>query len=247
MESLKSGVFYIKATTFDECDPHVTRLSLNFNLDNSQSYFIGRKEFKVSPKRFLLINEGQSFTTFSDADTESRMITLAFKVGLSEELYHSFSSTHEHLLESVGLTTTPRRFFEQTYSVDEAIRAKLDLVTQTDFSDEQELQQELNNILLHVMLLQTDIGKKIESIRKVKASTRTEIYRRMQMAFEFLHNNFYKQIVIDDIAKEACLSGFHFKRLFREIYLESPYQYIKSLRIEKAKELLRKGLPVTEV
>jgi AraC family transcriptional regulator len=247
MASLQSGVFYIKGTKFEECEPHVTRLSLNFNLDNSQSYFIGRREFKVSPGRFLLINEGQSFTTFSDSETESRMITLAFKVGLADELFQIFSATHEQLLEGTGPGSTRSGFFEQTYAVDNDIRQRLFEVTKHDCCDEDELQEKLDNILLKVMFLQTDIRKKIDAIGKIKPSTRAEIYRRMQHAFEFVHNNFDQRIVIEDIARGACLSVFHFKRLFKEIYLQAPYQYIKFLRIEKAKDLLRKGVPVGEV
>jgi AraC family transcriptional regulator len=246
MASLKSGVFYIKGTKFEKCEPHVTRLSLNFNLDNTQPYFIGNREFHVSPSRFLLINEGQSFTTLSANTSESRMVTVAFKVGLADELYHVFSSSHDKLLSS-PFATTPRRFFEQTYAVDETMRKNVEKITSESAMDESELQEELNGILLRVMLSQTDIWKHIESIDKTKASTRQEIYRRMQNAYEFLHNNFHNPIQVEDLASEACLSTFHFKRLFREVYHQAPYQYIKSLRVQKARELLKQGLPVHEV
>ena len=88
MHALKSGMFYIVDKKFDECDWHVTRLSLNFNLDVIQPYFIGDREYRVSPQKYLLINEGQSFKTVNE-EQQARMITLAYEVGLPAQMFHS--------------------------------------------------------------------------------------------------------------------------------------------------------------
>ncbi len=40
------------------------------------------------------------------------------------------------------------------------------------------------------------------------------------------------------MAKNACMSKYHFSRLFKESTGESPYKYLCMYRIEKAKELL---------
>ena len=61
---------------------------------------------------------------------------------------------------------------------------------------------------------------------------------RMQKAEEFIHLNYNKKITIDDMAKNACMSKYHFSRLFKESTGESPYKYLCMYRIEKAKELL---------
>ena len=50
------------------------------------------------------------------------------------------------------------------------------------------------------------------------------------------------------ISKEACLSRYHFLRLFRDTFDTTPHQYLIQRRIEKAKELLRwNELSVTDV
>jgi len=57
--------------------------------------------------------------------------------------------------------------------------------------------------------------------------------------------NLYKSIKVIEIAKTANMSHFHFIRTFQKFYGVTPRQYLRDLRIEKAKELLRNGLPVT--
>lgn len=50
------------------------------------------------------------------------------------------------------------------------------------------------------------------------------------------------------LARTAFMSPAHFSRRFREAYSETPYSYLMTRRIERAKALLRRGdLSVTDV
>ncbi|MGH3208969.1 MAG: helix-turn-helix transcriptional regulator [Trebonia sp.] len=50
------------------------------------------------------------------------------------------------------------------------------------------------------------------------------------------------------LARTALMSTAHFSRQFRDAYGETPYAYLMTRRIERAKALLRQGdLSVTEV
>jgi AraC family transcriptional regulator len=50
------------------------------------------------------------------------------------------------------------------------------------------------------------------------------------------------------LATMACLSKYHFLRLFRMAYGNSPHQYIQQLRIEKARSILsRTDTPISDV
>ena len=64
---------------------------------------------------------------------------------------------------------------------------------------------------------------------------------------KFMDKNFTKKISLNDIAKKACISKFHFLRLFKILYGRTPHQYITAKRIEKAKQLLSNGSTVSEV
>lgn len=53
---------------------------------------------------------------------------------------------------------------------------------------------------------------------------------------------------VAEIARAALMSPAHFSRQFRVTYGETPYSYLMTRRIERAKLLLRKGdMSVTEV
>lgn len=46
-------------------------------------------------------------------------------------------------------------------------------------------------------------------------------------------------LTLDAIAQEASFSKFHFIRLFKKLYGQTPHQYLTLVRIEKAKRLLQ--------
>ncbi|HSP37295.1 MAG TPA: helix-turn-helix transcriptional regulator [Frankiaceae bacterium] len=48
------------------------------------------------------------------------------------------------------------------------------------------------------------------------------------------------------MARAALMSPAHFARKFRAAYGESPYAYLMTRRIERAKALLRQGMSVTD-
>jgi len=54
--------------------------------------------------------------------------------------------------------------------------------------------------------------------------------------------------VLDDVARRAGYSRYHFLRAFRAAYGETPRAYLTRRRIERAKDLLRSSnLTVTEI
>ncbi len=55
-------------------------------------------------------------------------------------------------------------------------------------------------------------------------------------------------LTIDDLAAQASLSPYHFIRLFRRRFYETPHRYLIRKRLEKAKALLAdSSMSVTEI
>jgi AraC-like DNA-binding protein len=72
------------------------------------------------------------------------------------------------------------------------------------------------------------------------------LYRRIVQAKLFIDNNYADKIDLNGISDEAYFSKFHFIRLFKSAYGKTPHQYLKYVRIEKAKELLKNNITVSE-
>lgn len=64
------------------------------------------------------------------------------------------------------------------------------------------------------------------------------LYRRVVQAKLFIDAHFREKINLDEIAEEASFSRFHFIRLFRQAYGDTPHQYMMSLRMREAEKLM---------
>jgi len=72
-------------------------------------------------------------------------------------------------------------------------------------------------------------------------------YRRIVQAKLYIDDHYGDSIDLSNIADEAYFSKFHFIRAFKNTYGKTPHQYLIYVRIEKARELLKNGTPVSEV
>lgn len=70
------------------------------------------------------------------------------------------------------------------------------------------------------------------------------LYRRVVQAKLFIDEHYDKELDLSQISDEAAFSKFHFIRLFSKIYGKTPHQYLITVRIEKAMQLLRAEVPV---
>ena len=57
---------------------------------------------------------------------------------------------------------------------------------------------------------------------------------RLERTLTFIQKNFRREIHLEDLAAEACLSPFHFHRLFKEKMAETPKAYLRRIRLEYA-------------
>jgi transcriptional regulator GlxA family with amidase domain len=72
--------------------------------------------------------------------------------------------------------------------------------------------------------------------------------RRLRRARDRMDREYAQPLDVPALAHTALMSPGHFSRRFREAYAETPYSYLMTRRIERAKALLRRGdLSVTEV
>ena len=70
----------------------------------------------------------------------------------------------------------------------------------------------------------------------------------IERAINFMEKHYDEDISLDQIARAAYLSTYHFCRLFKKQVGTTCNKYLSILRIERAKELLKEtDLPVTEI
>ena len=72
--------------------------------------------------------------------------------------------------------------------------------------------------------------------------------RRLRRVLSYIDDNYELDLHLEDLAREAEMSTFHFAREFKRATGTTPHQHLIKLRVERAKRLLADGeLPLVEV
>jgi AraC family transcriptional regulator len=80
---------------------------------------------------------------------------------------------------------------------------------------------------------------RIDALELIRTSTRREIFRRISLATDYLHSNYRQPIDLESLGKAACLSKYHFLRLFTRVHGITPHQYLLRKRAKTALRLLQ--------
>jgi AraC-like DNA-binding protein len=70
---------------------------------------------------------------------------------------------------------------------------------------------------------------------------------QVKLGKRFIEQEYARPIQLDDMARAAMISKFHFARLFKQYYGHTPNRYLTQVRIAQAKRLLRTGMHVADV
>ena len=70
----------------------------------------------------------------------------------------------------------------------------------------------------------------------------------IEKAKEYINENFQRDISLFEIATSACVSPFHFSRIFKKFTSFSPHQYLQNVRLKHSEMLLKNSTrPIADV
>src|SRR5262249_19184336 len=69
--------------------------------------------------------------------------------------------------------------------------------------------------------------------------TRSEVYRRVCVARDFIYSYYNTPIMLEDIARAASLSVPQLVRQFKAVFGQTPHAYLLKVRLSKARDLLK--------
>jgi AraC family transcriptional regulator len=228
-------------------------LSLKCISNGRALYKIGRAEHSVDDNGYLIVNDGQPYSIEIASPTLVETFVLWFPTGWAEEVLRSSTSKTERLLsEPAARDATSASFFERYTGHDQTVSPKVHALRaafrRNEIIEDEWLEEKLRELLASMLGAQGAVKREADSLPAVRASTREELWRRVNRARDFLHAHLGSQIALSDVAAEACLSPFHLLRTFQAAFRETPHQYLNRCRLDRAKFLLEKTrIPVTAI
>ena len=104
------------------------------------------------------------------------------------------------------------------------------------------------NVLERIIAMQAGFDEAIARCPGRTHAQRRQVFVRLQRTRNYLAANSHLDIENDELARMANYSPSHFIRAFRVVYEETPHAFLVSLRLERARRLLRASpLAINEI
>ena len=212
-------------------------LSLKSVVRGSAEWTTNAGRFELVPGMLLIVNDGEEYAIEVDALQPVETFCVFFSSGFVDDARQATLTSSAALLDC---DDAPPVAFRERLSFDAALlQAMRDAYRDRDESS-------MFGLAAHLIRASDDINAKIASLPALRPATRLEISRRLGVALELMHGSHERPLTVEEIAREACLSPFHFHRLFTSFTGETPHRYLRRLRLERARAMLRSGAAVTE-
>ncbi|MEZ4822270.1 MAG: AraC family transcriptional regulator [Ignavibacteria bacterium] len=219
---------------------HLSPLSIKCSMKGKELHRTSDGSYEVTPGQYLIINNGQKCESRIENPTES--FSVYFESGFANESLKSLVSPSEKLLNYSYIPNIQHvNFLEKLYPHNNILSPslmRLRLASKVNHDDEDFIRESCFELIEKLLIIHRDLYKEIEKLPPVKLSTKMELYKRICRAKEYIDSSYTENVTLEKISKEACLSQFHFLRLFKVIYQKTPHKYLTEKRIEKALSLL---------
>jgi AraC family transcriptional regulator len=214
-------------------------------------YTTGGGYHAVDDDVYLLLNQGQSYTIVVDSDAPVESFCVFFADGFAAEVYHSLHIDDARLLDAPEPPSAPIEFFDRTYPHDTLLSPALARMREhmARHSCEQGwLDEQFHGLMARLLHVHQRVLREVERLPAARPATRTELYRRLHLARDYIDASCTGPLALADLARVAGLSPNHLLRTFRQLFHHTPYQYITARRLELAQRLLADTeYPISEI
>lgn len=227
--------------------------AIKFVCEGVERYTVNNKSYTITPGSYLLMNGEKEGHVSIDSTKNVKGICLSVSNELIADVIATIQ-TPDTPVSDLQLSDFfyTEHFLENQYQARHThLGRNLQAIStqiQTNVFTSEQINQELFYKLAESLVAdQVQVFKQLQAIPTVKAETRRDLCRRVLKGKEFMDSNFTGSLTIEQIARMAGMSEYHFFRLFKQMIGLTPYQYILSSRLKTSAQLLKTDYSVSDV
>ena len=238
----------------DYCAPvKAEGFSIKYVLNGTEVYTLNHEQHVISADSYLLCNSAQTGHVEIESRRNVKGICITIAPDMITEAVASLLRPDAMMGDQeVSAFFLSPDFPENRYKAaeTEAGRILLQLASAaiSDSLTISDLQPELFLQLSGSIIRdQLPVFKQLHSLPAIKRSTRKLLFRHLQRGRAFMDDCYMQNPDVASIARQACMSEFHFFRMFKRMTGYTPHQYMLQKRLQSARDLLQEGCSVADV
>lgn len=217
--------------------------SIKYVSEGVEYYNIDAKEYRVKNNNFIITYPNQQIESYVNSPTNVSGICYFFDANLIQQIVYAARSTVKDNLNQIDSKASS--ITNAIYNIPiNKYRTRLNHRLQSvnlDALDRLQISKYLMFLAEDMVCHQHDTQLQLQELNRIKSTTKTELYKRIQTGRQFIHDNISHDISLKEMAKAACLSEYYFHRNFRYFFNLTPHEYHHTLRMQYAHRLINQG------
>jgi len=231
-----NSIVYSSLTHFDG-RLQADSLSLKYTISGYEKYYINNNQYKVESGKFIITPPDLTINAKFSNPTPVESLCIQLSNDLINAAFNDliFSNDLSENMRAINLVHDLNVY--QSIEANTTVKSTVNSIIQ-HFNSPEIIAEKLQLWAKEVCNIQLQLNTKLVRIERIKKSTKSEIFHRIEKAKNFVELNFKDEINLDLIAENSALTKFDLIRYFKQIYQQTPYQYLMQLRLLRAKELI---------
>lgn len=227
--------------------------AIKFVCEGVERYTVNNKSYIINPGSYLLMNGVKEGRVLIDSTKNVKGICLSVSNEVIADVIATIQAPDAPVSDpELSDFFYTEHFLENQYQarhtqLGRSLQAISTQIQNNVFSSDQINQELFYKLAESLVADQAQVFKQLQAIPTVKAETRRDLCRRVLKGKEFMDSNFTTALTIEQIARTAGMSEYHFFRLFKQMIGFTPYQYILSIRLKTSAQLLKADYSVSDV
>jgi AraC-like DNA-binding protein len=218
-----------KTTTYTPRGPLLYDLALVIVLQGKKIGYLPSSTLTYDANNYLVVPTTMPFECETIASKEEPFICMLVSID-KKVIYELIDSLSKEVQEEENCSNLGVFSDEVTPQIEDIIYR---LVKALESKEETNI---LGNQLLRELYYRIAIGRNSHFLHKMFLNTNNEA--KIAKALKTIHDNFGEHLDIPNLAKQEDMSVSSFHTHFKNITSHTPLQYIKKIRLTKAKDLI---------
>jgi AraC family transcriptional regulator len=218
--------------------------AVKYVVDGIEKYTLDGEKYPIQAGEYLLSNDlNEGFV-----EIESRKTVKGVCINIKPEMLAEVVASHcvpDTACSDImlGQFFNSNHFLENKYNAKETHLGKLLLEMGLSIGKNAWDSAHLNNEFFYaisekIVADHIPIFKQLQTIPSIKPATKKDLFRRVSKGKDYIDATFLTTQSIESVAQEACMSEYHFFRLFKSVFGVSPHQYMLKKRLELGHAIL---------
>jgi AraC-like DNA-binding protein len=212
-------------------------LALKYVAKGIENYRLNGATIQLKKGQFLLFKEEEKYDVFfENKKSPIEGICIDLNLNLDEKLIDLYKNEllFKTTFDCAAFSPLGNSFQNFTLKINEKVNGL-------------EVLNSISSQLISFSSEVLDLEMRLDSFAK-KTETKRVLISKLIASKDFIYKNYNNKITLNRLALESGISKFHFSRLFKNCFEQSPAEMQEFLRMQKAKLLiLERDIRLTEI